>query len=72
VPRNSQAIQVRKEGSFLYALERSLYDLPILERYVETENGIEEESSMFLRYLYYVLQQLFAISTMAHFNEEGL
>jgi hypothetical protein len=27
---------------------------------------------MFLRYLYYVLQQLFAISTMAHFNEEGL
>ena len=28
-------------------------DLPLLERYVETENGIEEESSMFLRYLYY-------------------
>jgi hypothetical protein len=47
-------------------------DLPLLERYVETENGIEEESSMFLRYLYYILQQLFAVSTAAHFNEEGL
>ena len=52
--RSSASVEYRLVYSIpIFKKNLASNDLPLLERYVEAENGIEEESNMFLRYLYY-------------------